>query len=288
MINRTYLFVPGDSEKKLSKAQTLGADAVIICLEDAVAEQNKAQARALTQAYLQNNSENRACELWVRVNAVDTPHLLADLVAIMPGKPTGLFLPKPDTQNDIIALDHYLTVLEQQNNIAIGSTKILSLAESAKGALNLASFVGVSDRLSALTWGAEDMSADLGATENKDEAGNYLFIHQLTRANTLTVSAAGDYQAIDAAYLDYKNEAGLRAECIQARKEGFTGKLAIHPAQVAVINACFSPSAEDIDYAKKVVKAFADSTGAGTIGLEGKMLDKPHLKQAQHILASIR
>lgn len=287
MLNRSYLFVPGDSEKKTSKAQGVGADALILCLEDAVADQNKDLARQLTREYLLAHREANASELWVRVNPLDTPYLLADLVAIMAGAPAGIFLPKPSYREDIETVDHYLTILEQQNGIELGSTRILSLAESALGAVNMPTFVGASKRLCAITWGAEDMATDLGASTNVDDNGEYFLVHQLSRANCLTVSAAGGFQPIDGAYLDYKNEAGLQAECVRARREGFSGKIAIHPAQVAVINECFSPTEEEIEYARLVIKAFEDGDGAGTVGLNGKMLDKPHLKQAQRLLASI-
>lgn len=287
MLNRSYMFVPGDSEKKLGKAQGLGADALILCLEDAVAESNKHKAREITQEYLIAHQATTVSELWVRVNALDTEHLLADLVAIMAGAPTGIFLPKPSCGEDIKTVDHYLTVLEQQNGVNLGSTKILSLAESAIGAVNIASFIGSSNRLCATTWGAEDMATDLGALTNVDDNGEYFLVHQLGRASCLTVSAAGGLQPVDSVYIDYKDEAGLRAQCIRSRKEGFTAKMAIHPAQVAVINECFSPTAEEIEYARQVIQAFEDADGAGTVGLDGKMLDRPHLKQAQRLLAGI-
>jgi len=282
------MFVPGDSEKKLGKAQGLGADALLLCLEDAVSEQNKPQARQMVREYLLAHRDTSNSELWVRVNALDTEHLLSDLVAIMEGAPAGIFLPKPGYSDDIKTVDNYLTILEQQHGIELGSTKILSLAESGLGAINLSSFVGVSDRLSALTWGAEDMAADLGASANMDEQGQYFLVHQLTRANCLTVSAAGNYQPVDGVWVDYKDEQGLRTECIRARQEGFTGKMAIHPAQVVVINECFSPSEEEIAHARAVIKAFEDADGAGAVGLNGKMLDMPHLKQAEKVLASVR
>ncbi len=287
MLNRSYLFIPGDSEKKMGKAQGLGADALILCLEDAVAEPNKGKAREMTRDYLLAHRGGTVSELWVRINALDTEHLLADLVAIMAGSPRGIFLPKPSRSDDIRTVDHYLTILEQQNGLEPGSTKILSLAESALGAVNLSSFIGVSKRLCAITWGAEDMATDLGALTNVDDNGEYFLVHQLSRANCLTVSAAGRMQAIDSVFIDYKDEAGLRAQCIRSRREGFTGKMAIHPAQVAVINECFSPSAAEIAYARQVIKAFEEGDGAGTVGLNGKMLDRPHLKQAQRLLAAI-
>ena len=220
MLNRSYLFIPGDSEKKLGKAQGLGADALILCLEDAVAESNKTTARGMTRDYLLSHRGNTASELWVRINALDTGHILADLVAIMAGAPTGIFLPKPGCGDDVRTVDNYLTILEQQNSIAIGSTKILSLAESALGAVNIGSFVGASERLCAITWGAEDMATDLGALANVDDNGEYFLVHQLGRASCLTVAAAGDMQAVDSVYTDYKDEAGLRAECIRSRREG--------------------------------------------------------------------
>jgi citrate lyase subunit beta/citryl-CoA lyase len=285
-MNRSYMFVPGDSEKKLGKAQDLGADALLLDLEDAVAEPNKARARELTRDYLLAHRGSSNSELWVRVNALDTPHTLTDLVAIMPGAPAGIFLPKPSHGDDIKILDHYLSALEQQNNIEPGSTRIISLAESALGAVNIASFIGVSERLTAFTWGAEDMATDLGASTNTDENGKHFLVHQLIRASCLTISAAGGFQPVDGVYLDFRDEDGLRAECVQARQEGFSGKMAIHPAQVAVINACFTPSEQEVARARRVIQAFEDSGGAGTVGLDGKMLDIPHLKQAQRLLTN--
>ena len=288
MLNRSYLFIPGDSEKKLGKAQSLGADALILCLEDAVADSNKARAREMTRDYLLSHRATTASELWVRVNALDTEHILADLVAIMAAAPAGIFLPKPSCGDDVKVVDNYLTVLEQQNGVEAGSTKILSLAESALGAVNIGSFVGASQRLSAITWGAEDMATDLGALGNVDDNGDYFLVHQIGRASCLTVGAAGGMQVVDSVFTDYKDEAGLRTECIRSRREGFTGKMAIHPAQVAVINECFSPSDEEVEHARKILKAFEESGGAGAVGLDGKMLDRPHLKQAQRLLAGVK
>ncbi|NQX89154.1 MAG: CoA ester lyase [Halioglobus sp.] len=285
-MNRSWMFIPGDSDKKLGKAQDLGADALLLDLEDSVSEGNKADARARIGAYLASYRGASESELWVRINALETSHALADLVAIMPAAPAGIFLPKPAHGDDIATLDHYLSVLEQQNNLDQGSTRIISLAESALGALNLGTFVGVSQRLVAITWGAEDMATDLGATNNVDEKGEYFFVHQLGRANTLMVAAAGSFQAVDSVYLDFGDQDGLRGDCQRARREGFTGKMAIHPAQVAVINECFTPSEEEIAHARRVIQAFDASDGAGTIGLDGRMLDIPHLKQAWRLLAA--
>ncbi len=280
------MFVPADSDKKLGKSQELGADALILDLEDSVSEQNKAAARDRLREYLAAHRDHSASELWVRVNALDTRHTLADLVAVMPGAPTGIFLPKPAHGDDVRQLDHYLSALEAQNGLEADSTRIMTLAESALGAVNSPSFICSSERLAVFTWGAEDMATDLGATTNLDDSGRHFLAHQMTRANCLTVSAAGLFQPVDGVYLDFRDEEGLRAECIRARQEGFTGKMAIHPAQVAVINACFTPSDEEVAHARRVVEAFEKSDGAGTVGLDGKMLDIPHLKQAKRVLAS--
>jgi len=288
MVNRSWMFIPGDSDKKIGKALGLGADALILDLEDSVAEASKADARVRVGEYLAAHRGVSVSELWVRVNALDTPHTLADLVAVMPGAPAGIFLPKPSHGDDVRRLDHYLSALEQQNSLTKGSTRIMSLAESALGMINLGSFVGVSQRLSAITWGAEDMATDLGATTNTDRDGQHFLVHQLSRTSALAVGAAGNFQPVDGVYLDFRDEDGLRQESVYARKEGFSGKMAIHPAQVAVINECFTPSEEEIAYARRVLEAFESSNGAGTVGLDGKMLDIPHLKQAKRLLAAVK
>jgi len=282
---RSYMFVPGDDEKKLSKAQGLGADAIVLCLEDAVAEPNKAVARALVSQYLDAHRNTSRCQLWVRVNPLTTDHFLKDLVAIMAAQPVGVFLPKPSTAHDFRTLDHYLTALEAQNGLVVGSTRIMSVTESCIGTLNQAGFANASPRMSAMCWGAEDMSTDLGATTNVDEYGVHFLVHQMNRANCLVVCSAGNMQAVDGICVDFRNTDKLRQECSRAAREGFTGKIAIHPSQIAVIHEVFTPSAEDIAHARRVVEAFVRGGGAGTVALDGKMLDIPHLKQARRLLA---
>lgn len=284
MLAKSYLFVPGDNDKKMLKAKNAGADAIILCLEDAVAETSKKAARAKVRQFLQAHEDDSPCQLWVRVNSLSSPHVLKDLVEVMPGKPFGVFLPKPAEADDFKTLDNYLTALEVQNGIAAGSTHIMSVAESSIGAINQNAFIHASQRLSGLTWGAEDLTADIGATTNRDKDGTYFLIHRMNRANCLLVSAAGNMQAIDGICPDYRSQKTLRTECERARMEGFTGKLAIHPDQVAIINECFTPSKDEVAYARRVVEAFAKANGAGTVGLDGRMLDLPHLKQAQRIL----
>ena len=285
MLAKSYIFVPGDSDKKLAKANDLGADAIIFCLEDAVAEANKPLARAKVREYLETHRSSSSSQLWVRVNPFSSSHMLKDLVAIMAGHPYGVFLPKPSNGNDFKVLDNYLTILEVQNGIDPGTTRVMSVTESCIGTINQGEFATASPRLSGMCWGAEDMSADVGASDNKDEDGNYFLVHQINRANCLVVCNAGNMQAVDGICSDYKNETMLRDECKKARAEGFTGKIAIHPAQIPIINEMFSPSAEEISYAKRVIQAFEESPEqAGTVGLDGKMLDYPHLKRAKRLL----
>lgn len=283
MLAKSYLFVPGDSGKKLEKALDTGADALILCLEDAVAEASKARARQMVGTYLQSHT-TRSVQLWVRVNPLASSHMLDDLVAVMGGRPDGIFFPKPSCAADFVALDHYLTAFEVQNGIARGATRMMSVVESALGALHQHEFARATTRLSALTWGAEDMSADIGASTNVDETGAHFLLHQMSRANALLIAAAGNMQAVDGISADFRNAEKLRWDCLRARREGFSGKIAIHPDQVAIINECFTPTAPEIAHAQRVVDAFAQAGGAGTVGLDGKMLDLPHLKQAKRIL----
>jgi citrate lyase subunit beta/citryl-CoA lyase len=278
------MFVPGDSKKKLDKVQDLGADAIIICLEDSVSEQNKPKAREMAQKYLLTYRGKSKPQLWVRVNPITTDHMLKDLVAIMAGAPYGIFFPKPSSADDFKKLDDYMTVLEVQNDLELGSTRIMSIAESCIGTINQGDFATTTPRLSGMCWGAEDMAADLGASTNVDEEGVHFLVHRMNRANCLVVCNAGDMQPIDGICADFRNEDKLRDECHRARIEGFTGKLAIHPSQVSVINEMFTPSDEEVTYAKRVVEAFDNAGGAGTVGLDGKMLDLPHLKQAKRVL----
>ncbi|AMO54896.1 hypothetical protein GZ77_25305 [Endozoicomonas montiporae] len=289
MLAKSYLFVPGDNDKKMLKAKNAGADALILCLEDAVSEKNKKLARDKVLQFLlahQSSSKRKSTlsQLWVRVNSLSSSHLLNDLVTIMPGKPFGVFLPKPSGSEDFQTVDHYLTALEVQNNLEVGSTRVMSVAESSIGAINQNTFIHASPRLKGFTWGAEDLSADIGAITNCEPDGAHFLIHRMNRANCLLVASAGNMQAIDGICSDYKCQKKLRTECGRARMEGFTGKLAIHPDQVDIINQCFTPTDDEVAYARRVVDAFANSHGAGTVGLDGRMLDLPHLKQAQQIL----
>lgn len=286
MLPKSYLFVPGDNEKKLTKAQDTGAQALILCLEDAVAESNKSRARHIVAEYLLAQHARRA-QLWVRVNGIATAHMLDDLAIVMRGRPDGIFFPKPSGASDFLAVDHFLAAFEVQNGIERGATPIMSVVESAVGALHQHEFAGATPRLQALTWGAEDMAADIGASTNKDESGAHFLLHRMNRANALLIAAAGNMQAVDGICADFRDNGKLREDCTRARREGFTGKIAIHPDQVATINACFTPTPEEVAHARRVVETFAAANGAGTVALDGKMLDLPHLKQARRILKQI-
>ncbi|GHH22430.1 citryl-CoA lyase [Sphingomonas glacialis] len=285
---RSWLFIPGDSEKKLGKVDACGADAVILDLEDSVAAANKPAGRALVAAFVGERPRGaRPGQLWVRINPFDSGLALDDLVAVVGAAPNGIMLPKCDGPDDIRRLSHYLDALEAQAGVAPGSIRIVPVAtETAAAPFTLGAYAGAGlDRLLGLTWGAEDLSAALGASSNLDPAGGWALTYRLVRSLTLLGAKAAGVQAIDTLYVDFRDEAGLRESSRAARAEGFTGRLAIHPAQVAAINASFMPSPEEIAHAQRIVAAFAAAPGVGTVGLDGRMVDLPHLKQAEGLLA---
>jgi citrate lyase subunit beta / citryl-CoA lyase len=285
---RSMLFIPGDSEKKLAKVDGAGADALILDLEDSVSAAQKPLARELVPDFLcARPRAARTSQLWVRINPLDTPLALEDLVAVVAAEPDGLLLPKADGPADVLKLSLYLDALEAQAGLAAGSIRILPVAtETAIAPFRLGDYAGAGlARLVGLTWGAEDLSAALGASTNRDPAGGWALPYRMARVLTLMAARAAQVQPIDTLYADYSDEAGLRAASRESRGEGFTGRLAIHPAQVAAINESYMPSPAEIDHAHRVLEAFAAEPGAGTVGLDGRMLDMPHLKQAQAVLA---
>ena len=288
MSPRSYLFIPGDSPTKLGKADASGADALILDLEDSVAAENKAQARGLVQQFLQARPQaGRKAELWVRINPFDTALYLADLAAVVGAAPDGLMLPKARGPDDILRLSYYLDALEARGGIEAGTIRIMPVVtELAGSAFTLGQYAQVSlPRLSAMTWGAEDLSAALGASTNRDESGNWAFTYRLVRSMMLLAARAAGVEPVDTLHADFRDDAGLRRSSQASRAEGFTGRLAIHPAQVAAINASYRPSEAEITHASRVVAAFEASPGAGTVGLDGRMIDLPHLKQARAVLA---
>jgi citrate lyase subunit beta/citryl-CoA lyase len=283
---RSFLFVPGDSERKLAKVADSDADALILDLEDSVAADRTAIARDMVREYLQAHEDRSRRQLWVRINPLETEKALPDLVAIMPGAPDGILLPKADSAVDAVTLDNYLTALEAREGLEAGRTGIFGVAtETAHTLFTLHSYVGATGRLYGLTWGAEDLSAALGAFTNQAPDGGYDHVYLLARALCLAASKAAGVEPVGSVYTDFRDSEGLAAEARHDRQSGFTGKIAIHPAQVPVINEAFTPSEAEVAQARRVVRLFADNPGAGTIGLDGKMLDKPHLTQAEQVLA---
>jgi len=282
---RSLLFVPGDSEKKLAKSTSTAADALILDLEDSVAPERTALARVMVAEFLKAHPNRTQQQLWVRINPLQTPEALADLVAVMPTRPDGIMLPKPLNGLHAQQLDHYLSALETREGLALGSTRIIPVATEVPGALfDLQSYAGASPSLQGLTWGAEDLATAVGASSNRDASGEFTFTYKLARSLCLLASAHAQIQAIDTLSVDFKDMQALALDVQQACREGFSGKLAIHPDQVEVINQGFTPSAHDISHAQRIVDAFAQAHGAGAVQLDGKMVDKPHLTQALRLL----
>lgn len=284
---RSYLFVPGDSPKKLDKGMTSGADAVLIDLEDSISTERKAEARQTTAAFLKETvaTANRP-RLFVRVNGHQTGLIDDDLDGVMAARPDGILLPKAEGGACVTLLDAKLTAREAIHGIADGITKIMVLAtETAAAMFAAGSYKGSSQRLMGLTWGAEDLSAELGAEANRDKDGHFLDPYRLARSICLTAAAAAGVQAVDTVYVDFRNIDGFRRETEEGRRDGFTGRMAIHPAQVPIINEVFTPTSAAIDHARRVIAAFAAANGAGTVGIDGLMYDRPHLVRAQQLLA---
>lgn len=284
---RSLLFVPADSAKKLDKGMASGADALIIDLEDSVALSNKAAARDSALAFLKEaHGAAVRPRLFVRVNSLDSGLTDDDLDVVVAGRPDGIMLPKAEGGASVMHLDAKLAVREAVHGLDAGVVKIIAIAtETAAALFQTGTYRGASARLTGLTWGAEDLSADLGAEANRDAQGQFLDPYRLARALCLAGAAAASAQSIDTVYVDFRNDAGLQRETEEARRDGFTAKMAIHPAQVPIINAVFTPSAETIAHATRVVAAFADNPGAGVVAIEGLMYDRPHLLRAQNLLA---
>jgi len=285
---RSLLFVPADAGDKLDKAMASGADAVIIDLEDSISPERKPAAREAARDYLKaHTGQANRPRLFVRINGLDTGMTDADLEAIVPGRPDAVLFPKAEGGASVVNLDAKLTAQEAMTGVAGGSIKVLAQnVESAAGLFLAGTFKDVSPRLIGMTWGPEDLSAELGAESNRDDKGFLTEPYRFARSVCLFGAAAAKLPAIETVYVDFRNSEGLRQDTIEARRDGFTGRLAIHPAQVPVINEVFTPTAEQIDKAKAIVAAFAANPGAGAIGIDGKMFDRPHLIRAQRLLAA--
>jgi citrate lyase subunit beta/citryl-CoA lyase len=283
---RSLLFVPGDSERKFAKASDCGADALILDLEDAVAPAQKSLARKLV-AELLDHRQTTGWSFWVRVNSWDTGLTGEDLSAVVRPGLDGVLLPKANGARDVVRLGNELSALEEKVGLEVGSTRILVVAtETPLAMFNLGTYAPAHPRLAGLTWGAEDLSAAVGASTNKGPDGEWSAPYQLARSLCLFAAAAAEVAPIETLFADFRNSAGLAANCRTACRDGFTGRIAIHPDQISTINQCFTPSAEDADHAHRVVAAFAAQPGAGTVGIDGQMYDIPHLKAARRTLAA--
>ena len=268
---RSWLFVPADSEKKIAKALDSEADAIIFDLEDSVASGQKAAARAILKDL---PARSGGPLWWVRINPIGSEHHKDDLDIIGSGDIHGIVLPKAESGADIVQLAH------RTGNIPIHAI----VTETAASLFGLLSYREPGSPLVAMSWGAEDLSAALGATSKYDESGELGFTYKLARSLCLAGAATAGVQPVDGIYADFRDEKGLSKEAAAAAREGFTGKLAVHPAQVAVINAAFTPSADEVAHARAVVAAFEAQPDAGVLSVDGKMVDRPHLVQARRIL----
>jgi citrate lyase subunit beta/citryl-CoA lyase len=283
---RSLLFIPGDSDRKLAKGADSAADIVILDLEDSVAATQKAAARLRVSEYLAAHAKRTTPQLWVRINPLDTPQAAADLEAVVGSRPDGIMQPKTRSADDVIRLGRLLDELEAQHGLVPGKTGILPITtETPEAIFSLGGFRHCSSRLYGLTWGAEDLSAAIGASGIRESHGAWTAPFQLVRSLCLFGAAAAGVAAIDTLHADYRDSAGLRASCGEARRDGFTGKLAIHPDQVPVINECFMPSAAELSEAQRIVALFAASPGVAALSFDGRMVDIPHLRRAEKTLA---
>jgi len=294
MAMRSWLFVPGDSQAKLDKAAGLGADVVIVDLEDAVSPPAKPAARMLAKSFLETHQTQilagRGFARWIRINPLDTPLWREDLAAVMPGRPDGIMVPKASGPDQLQALAAELHQHEQRGGMQPGSTRILPLvSETPAAALGIASYAGAAQpRLAGLTWGAEDLSAAIGASRKRDARGYWADTFRYVRAQVLLAAHARGVLAIDTLHADFRDLEGLKQIAADSYADGFAGMLAIHPGQVPVINAAFTPGEEEIAHARAIVAAFSANPGAGALQLDGKMIDQPHLAQARRLLERLR
>lgn len=283
---RSLLFVPADSERKLARGLEAGADALILDLEDSVAAANRPTARRLARDFLETHGPDRV-RRYVRINPLQSGLALDDLAATVGGRPDGILLPKC-TPDDVRTADHYLSAFEAASgapaSFPMGAIHIIAIAtETPQAVFALGGYAGISPRLEAITWGAEDLSACIGGS-NRTIDGDYDGPYQLARSLCLLAASAAGVVAIDTIYTDFRDPAGLRAEAVAARRSGFAAKMAIHPAQLEIINEAFSVSAAERDWAERVIAAFAAQPDAGTLALDGKMIDRPHLVLARRLL----
>jgi len=288
---RSLPFIPGDDERKLGKGIAAGADALILDLEDAVAASRKPAARAITAAFIAQAKQSAARpRLYVRINALDTPEWERDLAGITASAPDGILLPKARSGEDVHKLSIALAHAEELADIAKGTTRVIAIAtEVPISVLQLHTYAGASTRLVALTWGGEDLSAALGARGNREEDGRtWRSPYLLARNLCLIAAVAAGVEPIDTVFVNFRDGEGLDREAREAARDGFTGKMAIHPSQVDAINAAFTPTADEVALAEEIVQAFASNPEAGVIAIEGSMVDRAHVVRAERLLARAR
>ncbi|QFG26157.1 CoA ester lyase [Actinomadura sp. WMMB 499] len=283
---RSWLFAPGDSERKMAKAAAGPADVVLLDLEDAVAEEAKPAARTGVASFLADRPEDERGRLWVRINPLDGPHALADLAAVVPSRPGGVMLPKARGRADVEVLDHYLSALEVSAGIEPGTIRVIVLVTETAAAMFTTGTYKGAPRLVAMTWGAEDLADAVGASENRTPDGEYGFTYELARSLTLLGAATAEVAPIETIQGDFRDLDGLRARAARVRRDGYRGMLAIHPDQVAVINEAFTPTDEELADAREIVELFDAAPGAGVVSHRGAMLDRPHLARARALLAA--
>lgn len=281
-VMRSLLFVPADNEKKLAKAAGLGADALVLDLEDAVLPARKPVARQMMREYLGGVAERSG--LWVRVNDLASGETLKDLACVVPARPAGILLPKIKGPDDVAVMGHYLDALEAEHGLERGQIRIVAIVtETPEAMLRMGELARQAHpRISHVAWGGEDLSSAMGAGDPRDEQGRWRPMYEYARNQCLLLGHAIGAEVLDTVYVNFKDPEGLRRACLQSRYDGFTGRIAIHPDQVAIINEAFTPTAEERAMAQRIVDAFAG--GAGAVSLDGKMYDIPHLKAARRLL----
>jgi citrate lyase subunit beta/citryl-CoA lyase len=282
---RSMLFVPADSERKLAKSADSPADVLILDLEDSVAEARKVGARSTAAEFIIAQAARLSARLFVRINPLDTALAMGDLAAVVVPGLAGILLPKTHSAADIVRLGHCLDALESRAGIEGGTVRIIPVAtETAQAMLNMQTFAGPLPRLAGVTWGAEDLSAAIGAVSNREEDGNWSPLYMWANSLCLCAATAAGVPAIDTLHADFRDAAGLAAACRASRRRGFRGRIAIHPDQVAIINEAYSPTPAELTHARRIVDAFAAQPEAGTLSIDGVMVDKPHLTQALRTL----
>lgn len=283
---RSILFVPADSEKKIAKGLGTRADAIVFDLEDSVMPARKSEARRVMAEVLAQRPDGYAGQLWVRINPLSTGMAIEDLCAVLTPHLDGIILPKCTGPRDVTTASNYIDALATKAGLQDDRIGILAVVtETAASPFALGDYAKYHlPRLWGMTWGAEDLGSAVGAATNKTPSGEWAFTYRMVRSQCLLAAKASGVQCIETLYVDYRDTEGLHASCIEARREGFTGRFAIHPAQVDAINDAFMPTPEEVERAKRIIAAFDANQGSGTVGMDGEMLDIPHLNQARHLL----